>query len=199
MLNGAKHVTFREVQCENPGLYGLYPVECMNVLIERCRVTGAKDAGIVPNNRVHTNNHINFGDPSAIVSRVPSGTGILILAADEVEVAHNDIRDNLSFGVAVVGLDLLFSAGTHYDVDPVPERCRIHSNTMNHNGGQASGVIKQMGLAGVDLLWDLSGYDNNWHQPGASKLPALLPHKTWPDIARRANWRLWRVLRKVSS
>ncbi|MGH7494003.1 MAG: parallel beta-helix domain-containing protein [bacterium] len=258
MLNGAKHVTFREVDCENPGLYGLYPVECLNVLIERCSVTGAKDAGIyvgqsrdivvrdckayanvcgieiensmnatvenneafdnaggilvfllpnnpskisqncrVLNNRVYANNHANFGDPNAIVSRVPSGTGILILAADEVEVAHNEIRDNQSLGVAVLGLDLLFSAGTRYDVDPIPERCWIHSNTMNNNGNQPAGIIKEMGYAGADLLWDLSGYDNSWHQPGASKMPALLPNNSWPELVRRANWRLWKVLMKL--
>jgi hypothetical protein len=54
-----------------------------------------------------------------------------------------------------------------------------------------------MGFAGKDLLWDLRGDDNSWHQPGASKLPALLPNKSWPDLARRANWRLWKLLMKV--
>ncbi len=258
MLNGAKRTTFRDVHCENPGLYGLYPVECLEVLIERCSVSGARDAGIyvgqsknivvrdckayanvcgieiensvnavvenneaydnaggilvflLPNNpskvsrhckvihnRIYDNNHVNFGDSSAIVSRVPSGTGVLILAADDVEVAHNEIRDNLSVGIAVVGLDLLFQPSARYDVDPLPEGCWIHNNQMASNGTQPAGVIKEMGFAGVDLLWDLSGYDNSWNQPGATKMPALLPNKSWPDIARRANWRLWQTLKRA--
>ena len=41
MINRASGVTFREIHCDNPGLYGLYPVECLNVLVERCSVTGA--------------------------------------------------------------------------------------------------------------------------------------------------------------
>ncbi len=34
----------------------------------------------------------NFGDPGSIVSGVPSGTGIMILAGDDVEVTGNEIR-----------------------------------------------------------------------------------------------------------
>jgi parallel beta-helix repeat protein len=260
MMNGAVNVTFRELYCENPGLYGVYPVECINVVVERCTVTGVRDAGIyvgqsrdlvvrdckayanvcgieiensvnavvennevydnaggilvfllpnnpskvsqnckVVNNRVDNNNHVNFGDPAAIVSRVPSGTGILILAADEVEVTNNEIRGNNSFGVAVLGLDMVFGAGSKYDVDPIPERCWIHGNQMSGNGAQPAGILNEMGFAGKDLLWDLRGYDNSWHQPGASKLPALLPNKRWPDLARRANWRLWKLLMKLMS
>jgi len=151
----------------------------------------------VINNRVYDNNHVNFGDPAAIVSRVPSGTGVLILAADEVEVTQNEIRGNQSVGVAVLGLDILFGQGSTYDVEPTPERCWIHDNQLSGNGAQPAGILKEVGMSGKDLLWDLSGYDNNWHQPGAAKLPNLLPNKSWPDFARRANWRLWKVLAKL--
>ena len=259
MLNGAVNVKFRDLYCENPGLYGVYPVECINVLVERCTVTGVRDAGIyvgqsrdivvrdckayanvtgieiensvnalvenneaynnaagilvfllpnnpskvsqnckVVNNRIYANNHENFGDPNAIVSQVPPGVGVLILAADEVEVTQNEIRDNNSVGVAVLALDVLFGQISSYDVDPAPERCWIHGNQFSNNGAQPAGMLKKIGLSGNDLLWDLSGNDNNWHQPGASKLPALLPDKNWPDFARRANWRLWKVLAKIA-
>lgn len=50
---GAKDVTFREVRVEwtagpqsTNGAYGIYPVECRNVLIENCVSIGASDAGI---------------------------------------------------------------------------------------------------------------------------------------------------------
>nr|NIR53147.1 hypothetical protein [candidate division KSB1 bacterium]NIR73385.1 hypothetical protein [candidate division KSB1 bacterium]NIS28384.1 hypothetical protein [candidate division KSB1 bacterium]NIT75265.1 hypothetical protein [candidate division KSB1 bacterium]NIU29112.1 hypothetical protein [candidate division KSB1 bacterium] len=259
MLNGAVNVTFRDIHCENPGLYGVYPVECIDVLVEGCSVTGASDAGIyvgqskdivvrnnraygnvcgieiensvnavvqnnetydnaggilvfllpnnpskvsrncrVVNNRVINNNHENFGDPTAIVSRVPPGTGILILAADEVEVAENEIRGNQSFGVAVLGLDLVFGSETTYDVDPIPEQCWIHDNELVNNGTQPEGIIKELGFAGKDLLWDLSGYSNSWDQPDATSLPTWLPGKDWSDFTRRANWRVWQVLMKIA-
>ena len=42
----ASRVTYRDLVVENPGLYAIYPVECTNVLVEGCVVSGAKDAGI---------------------------------------------------------------------------------------------------------------------------------------------------------
>jgi cytochrome c peroxidase len=42
----ATNVTFRDLILENPGLYGVYPVECQGVLIESCVVSGASDAGL---------------------------------------------------------------------------------------------------------------------------------------------------------
>ena len=44
--NRARHVTYRDLVVENPGLYAIYPVECSDVLVEGCVVSGAKDAGI---------------------------------------------------------------------------------------------------------------------------------------------------------
>ena len=53
MLLGADGVVFRRVRVEwtngpssENGAYGLYPVECRNVLIEECVAIGASDAGI---------------------------------------------------------------------------------------------------------------------------------------------------------
>ena len=259
MLNGAVGVVFRDLYCENPGLYGIYPVECVDVLVERCTVTGARDAGIyvgqsmnitvrhnraygnvcgieiensvnavvednevfdnaggilvfllpnnpskisknckVVNNRVYENNHENFADPTAIVSKVPSGTGILILAADEVEVTGNEIRGNESFGVAVASLKLVYGPEAAFDVDPDPDHNWIHNNVYENNGLQPQGAIKELGFSGKDLIWDLSGVGNSWDEKKASSMPTILPGKKWPDIARRANRRFWRLLMKLA-
>jgi parallel beta-helix repeat protein len=45
-VQGATGVVFRDLVVESTGLYGVYPVECKDVLVERVIVTGAKDAGI---------------------------------------------------------------------------------------------------------------------------------------------------------
>ncbi|MEM7582671.1 MAG: parallel beta-helix domain-containing protein [Acidobacteriota bacterium] len=255
MINLGANLVFRDLHLDNTGLYGLYPVEVVGVVIEDSSVTGARDAGFyvgqskdivvrrnrafgnvtgieiensvnalvedndvtdnaggilvfaLPNvpskvssgcrvvgNRVIQNNHVNFADPHSIVAGVPSGTGIMILAGDDVEVTGNEIRGNNSFGVAVVGLDSQFGAGSTYDVDPNPERCWIHGNTMADNGKAPDEIVTAAGYPGADLLWDLAGTENSWDQPGASRLPYVLPGKDWAPWRRRANDRLWRLL-----
>ena len=151
----------------------------------------------IVNNFIHDNNHENFADPTAIVSQVPSGTGILIMAGDSVEVTGNEIINNNSFGIGLIGLDLLFGQGNTYDVDPIPESCWIHDNEYANNGSDPAGIVVESGFAGSDLLWDVTGYDNSWHEPDASKLPPMLPGKDWSRLSRLANWRLWRFLTRV--
>ena len=258
MLNHARNVTYRSLECHNTGLYGIYPVECVGVIIEDCIVTGTSDAGIyvgqskdivvrgniahgnvtgieiensvnavvennevynntggvlvflLPNNPskvsinckvignyIHDNNHENFADPTAIVSRVPSGTGILIMAGDEVEVTKNTIINNDSFGIGLIGLDLLFGTGNNYDVDPIPQACWIHNNSYENNGSNPAGIVVDSGFDGADLLWDVTGYDNSWDEAEATKLPPILPEKDWTNLSRLANWRLWRFLTRV--
>lgn len=256
MINLGQNITFRDLILEDTGLYGLYPVEVVGVLVENCSVTGTRDAGIyvgqskdivvrgnvafgnvtgieiensvnalvednhvydntggilvfgLPNNpskisrnckvignRVIENNHPNFGDPTAVVSSVPSGTGILILAGDEVEVADNEIRGNNSFGVGVASLQMLLGGeGSSFDHDPYPENCWIHDNTMVDNGLKPDAFVTEAGFPGADLLWDLTGQGNLWHQPGASSLPSTLPDQDWSDLRRQLNYRLWRLL-----
>jgi parallel beta-helix repeat protein len=156
---GATDVTLRDVRVEwtgppspDNGGYGLYPVQCANVLIEKCTAFGASDSGIyvgqsrrvvvrecraernvagieientidadvhdniatnntggvlvfdlpglqikagknvrVFHNEVVDNNHRNFADAGSVVSNVPQGTGVMVLAMDHVEVFDNRI------------------------------------------------------------------------------------------------------------
>ena len=45
-------------------------------------------------NKVPKNNHANFGAPGSSVSNVAPGTGMLLLAMDNVEIFENEITDN---------------------------------------------------------------------------------------------------------
>jgi cytochrome c peroxidase len=45
-VHGGQNATFRDLEIHNAGLYGVYPVECRGVLIERVLATGIKDAAI---------------------------------------------------------------------------------------------------------------------------------------------------------
>ncbi len=46
VANKAKNVAFADLVVDNTGLYGVYPVECDGVLVERCVVSRIADAGI---------------------------------------------------------------------------------------------------------------------------------------------------------
>jgi len=254
MIDLATDITFRDMWIENTGLYGLYPVEVVGILIEGNTVIGARDAGIyvgqskdilvrnntthgnvtgieiensvdaivednevydnaggilvfllpnnpskisrgciVRNNNVYENNHVNFADPNAIVSSVPSGTGIMILAADEVEVTQNKIVDNKSVGIAMIGLASLYDEETLFDVEPTPEGNRIYENTIARNGLDPDAKVYEAGFDGADLVWDLSGSDNSFDEPEATKLPYTLPQSNWSDLRRRLNYRVWKT------
>jgi parallel beta-helix repeat protein len=63
-VHGGQNATFRDLEVHNAGLYGVYPVECKGVLVERVLATGIKDAAIyvgqsadiiVRNCEVHSN------------------------------------------------------------------------------------------------------------------------------------------------
>jgi parallel beta-helix repeat protein len=45
-VHGGQNATFRDLEVHNTGLYGVYPVECKGVKIERVLATGVKDAAI---------------------------------------------------------------------------------------------------------------------------------------------------------
>ena len=46
LVEGVTGVHFHDIFAENTGIYGLYPVQSTDVIIERTEVTGAQDAGI---------------------------------------------------------------------------------------------------------------------------------------------------------
>ncbi|BCW95215.1 MAG: parallel beta-helix domain-containing protein [Fimbriimonadales bacterium] len=46
VVHKARNVIYRNLILHNTGLYGVYPVECDGVLVEDCKVSGTRDAGI---------------------------------------------------------------------------------------------------------------------------------------------------------
>jgi parallel beta-helix repeat protein len=105
----------------------------------------------VVNNRVLDNNHVNFGNPTSTVGRVPPGGGILVMAADSTEVTGNEVGGNNSYGIAVTSLETAFPKGTQFDVGTTPENNWIHGNRFANNGSKPSDSIKKLGLKGADL------------------------------------------------
>jgi parallel beta-helix repeat protein len=148
----------------------------------------------VYNNLVENNNLPNFGDPDSTVGKVPPGTGIMIMTADNTEVFNNTIRGNQSFGVALTSLYSLFDRDTVFDLGPLPENNWIHDNTYENNGYDPQGMVKEIGLGGADIMWTGEGWNNSFDDPGASMFPPLLPGREWPAPAKRVIWRFYDIL-----
>ena len=105
---------------------------------------------ILRNNFVVNNNHENFGAPGSTVSGIPSGTGILIMAADDVIVENNILTGNNNTGITIVAL----ATGAPKANDPTsegnPDRVVILDNIMFNNGNDPTGEIKAIMLTQMD-------------------------------------------------
>jgi cytochrome c peroxidase len=251
LVEGSKNIYLHDMYIENTGVYGVYPVRCTDVLIERIEGTLMNDAAIyagksenvvirdtltygnvigielentvngeVYNNHAHdntigifidllpqlpskvsmytkvhdniteNNNGENFGKPGTAVSLIPPGTGMLILAADHVEVYNNTIRGNKTAGLAVFNLNIGFSE-EEIDVGPNPEHNFAHDNIYENNGYDADKFVKDMLGDGFDIIWDGSGVNNRFDEPSAkTSFPPVLPSSKWPDPVYNLYWRL---------
>jgi len=210
-INGAKDVTIRRVRTEwtggpsdKNGSYGIYPVQCTNVLIEESVAIGAADAGIyvgqssniivrksraeknvagieienskfadvyenkstgntggilvfnlpdlpvkggghtrVFNNEVYANNTPNFGAKGSMVAKVPTGTGVIVLATNHVEVFKNTIKDNNTSNVSVISYFTTGNPMNDATYDPFPEAIYVHDNTISGGGTDPAGAYAE--------------------------------------------------------
>ncbi|RAJ16019.1 parallel beta-helix domain-containing protein [Arenibacter echinorum] len=105
---------------------------------------------ILRNNFVVNNNHENFGAPGSTVSGIPSGTGILIMAADDVIVENNIITGNNNTGITIVDLATGAPKANDPNSEGNPDRVVILDNIMFDNGNNPTGEIKAIMLTQMD-------------------------------------------------
>lgn len=237
-VNECKGVTMRGLRVEwtngpdeHNGSYGLYPVQCENVLIENSVVKAASDAGIyvgqsknivVRNNRaefnvagieiensrdadvygntvtnntggilvfnlpdlpikdgrrtrvfdnnVHDNNTRNFAPKGNTVAVTPAGTGLMVLANDQVELFNNKVENHKTVNALVVSYAVTGFPIKDKEFDAWPEAVYIHDNQFGAGGDSPDNVelkalrIAKFGLNGrlPDIIWDGSA------KPGSS-------------------------------
>jgi parallel beta-helix repeat protein len=209
-----KGITFRNIKTEwtgkpkkENGSYGLYPVQCQQVLIDGCVAIGASDAGIyvgqskdiivknstahhnvagieienslnaqvfdneafentggilvfdlpdlvqkkggnvkIFKNNIHDNNFPNFAPKGNIVASVPDGTGIMILAANNVEITNNQIINNKSIGTAIISYYMTEIPINDKEYYPYPTNISVHDNNYERQAVRptAKGRMGQM-------------------------------------------------------
>lgn len=89
---------------------------------------------IIRNNWISNNNTKNFGAPGSTVSGIPSGTGILIMAADKVVIEDNLIIGNKTAGIIITDHQNAPNTTLDPESDPTPDEVMILTNLMYNNG-----------------------------------------------------------------
>lgn len=153
----------------------------------------------VYDNYVHDNNR-EKGDarPGSVVSLVPLGTGIFVMATDNVDIHDNKIENNNSFGVAIASLYQAYKPeDIGNEVGALPENIWIHDNEFINNGTDVDPSVKEAGLPGADVLWDTSGTGVTVDEDEASMFPPALPSENAPGFWQRFLWNLWGLAGKL--
>jgi parallel beta-helix repeat protein len=112
------------------------------------------------NNQVFENNTANFAPEGNIVGEVPAGTGMMILANDEIEVFGNNFTDNDTTSILIVSYYITERPFDDPNYDPFPESIYIHDNEINGGGTNPDSEPLQLlqsstgGQAIPDIVWD---------------------------------------------
>lgn len=119
---------------------------------------------LIRNNFVVNNNHENFAIPGSLVSNIPQGTGILVMACDDVVIEGNIVTGNESVGITFTDFSLAGNAARDPDSDPYPNRPVILHNVMYDNGKNPAALVRaalvtELTTRGPDIA-DIVGMDD---------------------------------------
>lgn len=101
---------------------------------------------IIRNNFIYNNNHKNFGAPGSMVGSIPAGTGILIMASDDVIVENNIITGNKTVGILITDHENAPGVTIDPESDPSPDGIKLLNNLMHNNGYDTIDDIKALML-----------------------------------------------------
>ncbi len=107
------------------------------------------------NNSIHDNNTRNFAPPGNIVATVPSGTGVLIMANENIHVFGNNFANNRTVQIAISAYLEKFDDDNY---NPLPRNIVIRENAYSGGGDDPQGLMSVLaaGLGGKlpELVWD---------------------------------------------
>jgi uncharacterized repeat protein (TIGR03806 family) len=92
-------------------------------------------------NRIVANNHENFAPKGNIVAQVPSGTGLMVMAGDQVEIFDNNLKDNQTANLAVISYLATRLDFTDRGYDPYCEGIWVHDNRFQGGGDKPAGDL----------------------------------------------------------
>lgn len=119
------------------------------------------------NNTVEANNLENFAPEGNIVGKVPAGTGIVALAASDVEIFDNTITNHIAAALSVVSYIPIDDSPGDPSYDPYPTAIYAHDNTITGTANMPTGEL------GALLILALGEYQ----QP-----PYIVPDEIWDGV-----------------
>ena len=110
-------------------------------------------------NQIFANNTGNFAPEGNIVAGVPAGTGLMIMANDNIEVFENNFEDNNSANVLIVSYLINEIPITDPNYDPFPEAIYLHNNQYTGGGEKPDSEPLALLQAATgqplpDIIWD---------------------------------------------
>ena len=87
-------------------------------------------------NIIKENNLANFAPKGNIVGKVPRGTGVLVLATNNVEIFNNQIINNLTTSVGIISYFLTENPIKDKEYYPYPTAISIHDNNFERKAGR---------------------------------------------------------------
>lgn len=86
-------------------------------------------------NKIVENNHKNFAPEGNIVGIVPPGTGIILLAAKDVEIFENEIIGHKTIGTAIASYQIAQKPWNDQEYDPYTYDIYLHDNKYERKRG----------------------------------------------------------------
>jgi len=116
-------------------------------------------------NVVTANNLENFAPIGNIVGKVPAGTGIVALAASQVEIFDNEISGHIAAALSVVSYLPIDESPGDPNYDPYPTAIYAHDNVITGTANMPTGELGALVLLGLaeytsppfvvpDQIWD---------------------------------------------
>lgn len=88
-------------------------------------------------NMMDGNNGENFAPPGLVVSTLPPGTGMLLMAHSNIEVRNNTIKNHKTSGIAITSWLFTGTPFKSKDYDPYCTNINIHDNVITGTKGPA--------------------------------------------------------------
>lgn len=82
----------------------------------------------IHHNKIISNNHRNFAPEGNIVATVAPGTGLIFLAAKDVEVYDNEVIGHKTMGAAIASYHIVQLKWTDKNYDPYTYDIKLHNN-----------------------------------------------------------------------
>ncbi|HQV04039.1 MAG TPA: parallel beta-helix domain-containing protein [Novosphingobium sp.] len=152
---------------------------------------------LIEDNVVSGNDTPNFAPKGNIVAGVPRGTGIMIMANENVEIIGNSVDGNPTAAVMIVAYPLAYKDARY---NPLPRKVRLVANRLRRNGYDpqlpgAPALLAAFGGSLPNVMWDglgdmpqaltggLTGWTLNLPKQGASPEQARPAPFKLPDLA----------------